>query len=356
MAREIDEARDEHDDDDHTGADSETEGGENATSTPDDKPAVRARSRSRVVVGPPSPFGAVPERATHWGIVRLGVGGSEDKLTFRSPDGAQELREWPLSELSEATVLQRWGAGTYRVTWWGAAARGGIGFITRGRVVTFHAPEAPPAAVAMPTSAPNGFDQAIAFMRLADERVGTQLSAIAQLATAIAGRQSGGIDAATLQLLMDRQASTMREALQSVTQELRGELAEVRRELASFEEEGEGESTAAAVARAAAPLVKPGKPIGDSVKAAAANWFLEDPGRAVDQIVTLAKVVPGALEALSKASAAAAQQQAPQRPRATVTPIRAVPEPPPPPPVPGLNALSAEAAAAAASAPPAPAE
>lgn len=58
-------------------------------------------------------FGKVPVGVTHWSIRQKGSL-SWDWCTFRSADGT-EHQDFPIAELSLATIRDRWGAGTYRV-------------------------------------------------------------------------------------------------------------------------------------------------------------------------------------------------------------------------------------------------
>ena len=59
-------------------------------------------------------MGSPPPNATHWRLRRQVQGLWQQ---CQAGDDDVEVIEWPLSELSLAGIRERWGAGTYRVTW-----------------------------------------------------------------------------------------------------------------------------------------------------------------------------------------------------------------------------------------------
>lgn len=298
-----------------------------------------------------------------WGIGKKNGEGKLRACEYQAADGTF-VRQWPLSELTADNILERWGPGEYRVAWWQidpsnpdpterSKPRGSGRYFRMADPPTVRA-AAPSPAPSAPTRAPlvGGFAEALELMALIDSRANASQERTLQMAAAMAGRNNGGLDTQTLMLILNQQQAQTKELLATLQQQHDASLATVRTELASLrsafedeDEDGESESTASTVVKAAAPLFRPGKPAGEAVKAAALNYLAEHPDKVFDAI----KTIPQALQALS--SLAAQQQQAQQqqaqqqqRPRvAAVTPIRPVEAAaPPPPPVPGLNALAAQ--------------
>jgi hypothetical protein len=119
----------------------------------------RAPSVDAEVIGSP------PANATHWQLRRQTAGGWS-RCDFAAGDGDVAVAEWPLGELSLATVRRRWGAGTYRVVWMASTPKRkpcgtGRPFILKPPAPRPVAPPAPrpvappaPAPAAVPAVAP----------------------------------------------------------------------------------------------------------------------------------------------------------------------------------------------------------
>lgn len=350
MVHELDETGREADDerDDDTGDDA-----------PEARPVRRykktpAAERPSVAL---SPFGSVPQRCTHWGVKRQTPVGGWEPLGYRDPSSTLELREWPLAQLSEDTIRERWGAGTYRLQWYGTTDTGGRASLGQGRYLTLHpvaAPPPPPAPVAAPPAL-GGFTEAIALMDLIDRRATGQLAAMTQLANLARG--DGG--AGTTQLLvtmMQQQQEQTRALIEAMREDSRANLRAMREIATGEDASGSSESTAAAAAGKAAgailPAYNPRKPMGEQAKAAAVSYFVQNPG----EVFELVKSAPALLDSLAKlvASSQAAQASAP--PPAAPPPTLAAPPPAAPrrvvrmvspPPEPGINGAVAEQASQA---------
>lgn len=296
-------------------------------------PKARTYKRARAVLDPSrdvSMFGALPEAATHFGIKKLNAREKYDSQFAPSADGEADVREWPIEHLSLGFVRQNWGAGTYRVEWVGPTPNGGRGFICNGRVFTVRALEQ---ASPLPAPAPaTGLETAIAFMNMTDQRVNSQLTAIATLANAIAGNRPpppAGPDSHTLGLMFERQAQLTREAVLAAVAPLQEELSSVRSRIAEFEDEDEDEDDDRRPSPPA-PLFRPGEPLSDSFKAMFLNWAASNP----DQAMGLAKE---ALSVVGKIAGAVAPSQ-PQAPR-----VRVVTKDAPPPALHGEHAPASTA-------------
>lgn len=329
--------------------DADDDGDEEETDEVPERPRKRGQARPVAVAAPDiplSPFGAVPTNTTHWAIRRRNaVTGKFEPLSYAKEGDSVEGWEWPLSELSFETIRDRWGAGVFRTSWIGATARGARAHIAQGRIITLRdmtpAPTAP--VVAPPLIAgeglPAGFNTALAVLNVIEQRSSAQITAMAQLAQMMGGNR-GGIDSNVIALLVQNQ----QQQTQAIVQALQASNEALSRRIdalvASDDEEDDGApgvaGAAAGVAKAVVPaLVKPGKPIGDGLKAAAANWFIADPQGAVAQVIALAGAVPGALDALARQSVQAQH-------------ARGAPAPPP-----VVHAAPAPRPRAVASAPPA---
>jgi len=133
-------------------------------------------------------FGAIPETTTHWGICRRTVAGRWERLTHPN-DADMLLQAWPLEELTEETIRDRWGSGTFRTQWEGTTERGGRAHLAIGRVVTFQdkRPAAEQPAAAGAPAAPTGdmagtLSFAMQLIGMADQRASQQVESIVRLA------------------------------------------------------------------------------------------------------------------------------------------------------------------------------
>ena len=320
------------------------------TEEPAPTPAGRGPYRPRARVTPDHPvFGAAPVSVTHWAIKRQTPMGQWEPLSFVTPDGQVEVREFPIAELSVDIVRQRWGAGTYRVSWRDQAPNGGL--VARGSGRIFTVPAAPVAAPQIAPSMtndalPSGFASAIAIMNVIESKAANQIAAMGQLAAMM---RQPGTDPILLQILQQQQAQTA--ALQ---QSIAALAARVDAADDGDDDDDDDEPSAAGqMARAAVPVFRAGKPLSESLKAAIGNYFVENPEKLVD----IVKTVPQVLEHISKLGGQ--PQTVTVRPRAVVAAPAAAPpapEPPPkpsaPPMGPGLNGHAQQQAKAAKDAAP----
>jgi hypothetical protein len=148
----------EREEDDEQGADGAQANDEPEGDDDDAPPAVTTRKPRRTVrrAAPPVSttnaerwHGAIPSTATGWGI-RSARG---EDLGWTPQGAVAERREFPLEELSEQTILDRWGPGEYRLTWWARQGRGGRHFLVPSiHPVTIRAPAVERPAAAAPAS------------------------------------------------------------------------------------------------------------------------------------------------------------------------------------------------------------
>lgn len=298
-------------------------------------------------------LGTPGEDVTHWGIARR-AGGKWVMLDFPDDMGTR-LKHWPLSTCSVDVIRERWGSGEFRVVWLvldpdhpqpeQRQRSGGNGrqFVLDSMPAPVHV-----AAPAVATRAPSGFEEAAAIMRFADDRTASQLAMVATLAQTFAGANAGrgGLGAAELELILTRQTAQFQALVSGLdarhaetTAALRSEIAASR---GAARDDREDRGPAA---------FEPGDSLWDSVKAALANAALSNPGKVLEAVTAIPKIlegVTGTLNAANAAKVAAANPSPPEAPRPRL--VRAAPPPSPsPPPGPGLNGYVGEAP------PPAPA-
>lgn len=94
-------------------------------------------------------MGSPPPNATHWRLRRQVQGLWQQ---CQAGDDEVEVIEWPLSELSLGEIRQRWGAGTFRVTWMASTPK--CKPVGTGRPFGLKPPAAPAAPPAPPAPAP----------------------------------------------------------------------------------------------------------------------------------------------------------------------------------------------------------
>lgn len=296
-------------------------------------------------------FGAPGPLVNAFGIMKQkpGSGGGWERCSIANELG-HKVKVWPLEQLTPEWVTDNFGYGTFRCSWFGlnpeavdarertkALGHGcHVELVEPARTVHHVAPVAP-AAQPAPLSNLPGMSEAMALLSFADQRSAKSLESIISMASILS--RGGNQDSATMmQMILDRQTEQFRTLVERSDQQMaamRAEISSLRAELDGDDDEGGG--SVGSVARAAAPLFRPGKPIGDGLKAALANYVAENP----DQVVGLIKEVPALLKAVSKVAA----ELQPQPPAAPPAPPVAAPKPRPrvvePPPQPGLNALLA---------------
>src|SRR5688572_12107458 len=87
---------------------------------PPKRPRARAKPTEHRAFGE---FGAVPQRATSFGVRKRMASGAFEAVGHREDGRNMETRVWPIALLSEEFILGRWGGGTYRVQWLEANGR-----------------------------------------------------------------------------------------------------------------------------------------------------------------------------------------------------------------------------------------
>jgi hypothetical protein len=316
-------------------------------------------------VGPVAPAGAlqpgyesvfgVPNASVNaWGIGRRDRG-RWVRMETQDESGVGR-KEWPLDTLTPELVRETWGPGEYRCYWfahdpentdpgkrWKAEGTGMM-FSVRDMAPS---PEQPPASYTAPPdplAALPGFAPALAIMGVINQQTQAQMTGMAQFAQVMAASSRQGTDPALLRILEGQNASNAR------IEALLARLLEEEPEDAA--EPNPAAGAAAVAARAAArPLFRPGQPMGEAIRTALTNHFVENPSALVD----IVKAVPAALDAISRIGKA--PPAPPPRPRATMAPqvppvviVQKPDQPPSPPPPkrrplgPGLNAFAADAA------------
>ncbi len=214
-------------------------------------------------------YGAVPATATAWACHKQGLHGAFEVLSWGEPGETAELREWPLSQLSEDEIRRRWGAGTFQCQWLKATETGGRRNLQRGRIFTLRAPEAvapPPAAVA---SSPLGesFDLTMRVMAMIEKQSDQKVNNVMQMARELGGGGRGGLGGAELQLILQNQSAATEKQIQTA---VAAAVAPLQAQLEREDEEGG--STVGAVAAAAAPLIR-----GKGAWATVANLAMANP-------------------------------------------------------------------------------
>ncbi len=244
---------------------------------------VRRVAHPASVTAAESWHGAIPATATRWGIRRR-----DEDLGWTPPGALAERREWPLEELSEQTISDRWGPGEYRLTWWARQGRGGRHFLgTSAHPVVIRAPVAPERPASAHGSAlPPALQDAFSLIGLIEQQSNNKLAAIVQLSQLGTQRNGGGIDAEVIRMIVESGQKQTEALVGAFTEGLRS----LERRIESLTEDGGGdepEAPRATLPGAPAPIFKPGEPISESLKATALNWAASNP----DQAASLAKLV-----------------------------------------------------------------
>lgn len=302
---------DEHEDDDESTGET--------TATPAPVTATRARPVRKRVIPPDDPrvpvshWGSVPARVTHWSCTKRGVNGEWTSLGWSPPGSGVELREWPLTELSDDTIRQRWGPGVYRCGWYGPNGSGGRSHLGRGREVTIL-----PLGVAAPIEPPTdalgpGFAQAVAVMDMIERRANTQLTSIAQLATVLASR--GGPDPEVLALRAQLEAQRQAETDQRFAA-LLSEVRALRTEMYEPDDGAETETPAAAPKRER-PAFRAGDSVWDTLKERILNAALQNPEKALSVVGTVMQQIATIQKTPQQAPPAPEAPRAKPLPRAT---------------------------------------
>ncbi|MDB4884459.1 MAG: hypothetical protein JWL95_3225 [Gemmatimonadetes bacterium] len=311
-----------------TGDTTETEVEDGGNVTPiRPKRRPRAVEESDPVPVPVSIFGGAPPSATHWACHRIEQSGAPVALSWGDEGESVELREWPMVELTEKTIRERWGAGSYKIQWL-RSENGSRKSISYGRVFKLREvapPPAPPPVVVGSNPMLDAFTLAMQITGMLEKQSDQKVSSVVQMAQMFAGR-SNGLGAAELQLILQNQAQ---QSEKQIAAAVAAAVAPLNERLAAFDDDDDDDdepSAVGAAARAVAPLIKGKGFIPQALNFASANPDL------VKAVAPMAiGFAQGVLSLLQKQREAAQQQPAPPqppRPRAVVE-HEQPPQPPP---------------------------
>jgi hypothetical protein len=214
-------------------------------------------------------WGGVPLRATYWSIWRVGLGGEFSILPWGAAGETVELREWPLSDLSVATITARWGGGTYKVQWLEVSPRGARKSICYGRVFTLRNVAVEPPIV---RAEPAGIDDFEKMNRL-DQRTFGMMDAIFKAAAALGGGQQRGISGEELRSILREEREAATREREREREAHAAQLAAVAARVDELEQEDEDEDPSIVDgAIAAVPRIK-----GNGVMASILNFAQSNP-------------------------------------------------------------------------------
>ncbi len=237
---------------------------------PVDVPASRPRARRAVAekpeaVSPPSIFGAIPEGVTHWGVCKRNVGGVFEEVGWAAPGAGVELREWPIGDLSEDTLRDRWGPGHYQCSWIRPQPRGGRRTLRGGREVSILALPSKASAPALSPSSPlaalgETFGLAKELMGTIKSEAQATVDGWTQIAAIMGTQNRGGLGAAELELILQRSAASNQAAITAAVtlavEPLREQNAALAARLAAIDDEDDDSPITDAVAAAAPTFIK----------------------------------------------------------------------------------------------------
>lgn len=313
MSTTHDEGHDDERDDEHDGP----EEGDDDDSR-EELPQVQVRRRTRrttasaAPVLPLSPFGAIPERATHFGLRKRGPSGVYEVVETPSEDGSILLREWPLADLDAESIRAKHGPGDYRLTWIGTSTRGGRAAIGKSR--DFRIPPAvAPVAAAPPVNAagpalPPELQSTFTLMNLLEQQSTAKLAQLAQMAALFTGGAQRGPDP-NVSAMVEMMRETMRE--QREASERQTQL--ILRALEGDDDDGDDEPEARTSTNPAPPVFKPGEPISEAVKSTFLNWAVSNPEQAIGIAKEALSVVGKLANVATNAGPVAAPARAPAR-------------------------------------------
>lgn len=313
-----------------------------ASSTASSKPDIQGEST----------FGAIPGRAVYWSLEKETTGGQIQKMSYPNATNTAYVSEWPIVELTEENVRDRWGGGMFRVRWHGLSAAGGRVMLGQGRLVQVIGTVAPPTPAAPHAPSPGPTDditRTLQLMSVFEDRSQKNLTGILQAASAIAAQSHSGMDPAMLQLLMQNQQQSQ-VMMTNMMAEMRASSDRQIAELRAVIEATVVRSARPVAPAVAAPIVqhavgaakealfKAGEPAGDQLKSAFLNFAIENP----QEVVNTIKSIPAILDGVAKVIQQPQPQQARPVRRTIDVEAQPAPEPPPPPMQPGLNGFSAD--------------
>lgn len=242
-------------------------------------------------------FGKIPTRATHWSAKRLTPEGPR-RLQWAAPGADAEGREWPLAELSSATLRERWGDGEFEVLWVGYARDGKRSALGHSPAVTI-----PPqrvievAPVAAPATAPTPMLSGLTdFFQLH--------SIITAQANAQADRDRQFLLAVTQTQKNDGPDPTIVNALAGigrVLEQTNEAMATMAARIAELEAGGADDDEEAN----AKPFVtKANAPMSEQAKAALGNLLAEHGGSLIENIPAIVELLKSKANGASTAAAA----------------------------------------------------
>lgn len=288
-------------------------------------PRARAAAVSAEAAGlPVSRFGAVPEGVTHWRARRRNLSGNWDACGHVPPGAIVEERDFPLAELSEKTIADRWGPGVYEVSWVRFLENGGRNAL-RGtcelRIVDAAPAPAEPAAATPAPASPFGesFTLAMQIMQMIDSQSQAKLDAQVQMAQLFAGQKTGGLGAAELQLILQSNAAATEKAIAAAVAPLHARIEALSDDDDDDDDDGPGIADAA---RAAAPLIKGKGTLASVLNFASANPKIVEAGLPIvaNAFSALASLVATAKPSTPPPAAAAPPPAPLPRPRAVPAP------------------------------------
>jgi hypothetical protein len=336
---------------------------ENAPQTPETRaPRIavpRKKNPNRVAQGTASSevetqgetvFGIIPGKATSWSLEKEMPGGQIQKQQHPNAERTAYVQEWPIAELSEETVRDRWGGGRFRVRWHGHTVHGQRVMLGQGRVVTIidNPPSTPQPSLTAP---PDDLQRTFTLMRLFDERAQASLANVLQAAGAIAN-SNRGMDPAMLQLMMQNQQQQMAQLVTELRTASDRQIAELRAEMQASQVRAARpiapapvqSAVGAAASAVKDALIKPGEPAGDQIKAAFMNYAIENPNAVVDVIKSIPQILEGVAKVIQPKPAPAqarARRQVIDVQHQDMAPQPQPPQAPTPPIQPGLNGFVA---------------
>lgn len=272
----------------------------------------------------PSPLGLIPAGVGWWGISKRNDLGVWESQGWAAPGAGVESREWPLAELTEATIRARWGAGHFEPHWIRVTPNGGRRVLRGAREIRIlplpvEASPAPPPPVAAGSPLGEAFALARELRAMVKDESDTTLNGLATMAQMFAGRQQQGLGAAELELILQRVIAASSAATSAA---IAAAVAPLQKQIAELTEDDA--TPIADAARAAAPLLRGRGPVTSALNFLAANPDLAKSGVELAQsaLSTVEKAIarvpppspPGAPAVVRPRAIAAASAPTPESP------------------------------------------